>query len=94
MRLSTLLCVFLLTACGSGGAARGGDAPTCASVAAKQRTAENVDEAYEEIRQRTVTSPTEKNQQKLSEAATESAAANAALEAAKAEQAAGRCPPD
>ena len=53
-----------------------------------------MDEAYEEIRQRTVTSPTEKNQQKLSEAATESAAANAALEAAKAEQAAGRCPPD
>jgi len=70
MRLPTLLCVFLLTACGSGGAARGGDAPTCASVAAKQRAAENVDEAYEEIRQRTVTSPTEKNQQKLSEAAT------------------------
>jgi hypothetical protein len=87
------LCLLMLTACG-GGLARGEDAPACASVAAKQRAAEKVDKDYEELRQRTVGSPTEKNQQKLSEAATESAAANTALEAAKAEQAAGRCPQD
>ncbi len=94
MRLLPLLSVVLLAACGGGGLARGDGAPACASVAAKQRAVEKVDKDYEEVRQRTVGSPTEKNQQKLSEMATESAAANAALDAAKAEQAAGRCPKD
>lgn len=91
--LLILLSLLMLTACG-GGLARGEDAPACASVAAKQRAAEKVDKDYEELRQRTVGAPTEKNQQKLADAATESASANAALEAAKAEQAAGRCPQD
>jgi len=93
MRPMILLSVLMLTACG-GGLARDEDAPACASVAAKQRAAEKVDKDYEDLRQRTVDSPTEKNQQKLAEAATESAAANTALEAAQAEQAAGRCPQD
>jgi hypothetical protein len=92
MRPLILLSVLLLAACGGGGLARGDDAPACASVAAKQRAAEKVDKDYEELRQRTVESPTEKNQRKLAEVATESAAATAALVAAEAEQAAGRCP--
>jgi hypothetical protein len=94
MRPLILLSVLMLTACGGGSLARGGDAPACAGVAAKQRAVEKVDKDYEELRQRTVESPTEKNQQKLADMATESAAANAALEAAQAEQAAGRCPQD
>ena len=94
MRPLILLSVLMLTACSSGGLARSDDAPACASVAAKQRAAEKIDKDYEDIRQRIVDAPTEKNQQKLADMATESAAANAALDAAKAEQAAGRCPQD
>ena len=94
MRPSILFFAFLLTACGRDGLARDEGAPACASVAAKQRTAAKVDKAYEDIRQRTVASPTEKNQRKLAEAAEESAAANGTRKSAQAEQAAGRGPPD
>ncbi len=94
MRPLILLSVLTLTACGGGGLARGDDAPACASVAAKQRAVEKTDKDYEEIRERTVGSPTEKNQRKLAEVAAEAAVAATALEAAQAEQAAGRCPQD
>ncbi|WP_334178240.1 hypothetical protein [Pseudoxanthomonas sp.] len=92
MRPLILAPVLLLAACGGNGLVRGEGAPACASVAAKQRAAENVDKDYEDIRQRTVASPTEKNQRKLAAAAIESAAATASLDAAQAAQTAGRCP--
>ncbi len=92
MRLLLLLSVLTLTACGSGALVREGDAPTCASVASRQKAIDRIDKDYEELRQRIVDAPTEKNQQKLAEMATESASAKAALDAAQAEQAAGRCP--
>lgn len=91
MRPLILLSCLTLAACGGGGLSRGGDAPACASVASKQKAVDRIDKDYEELRQRIVDSPTEKNQQKLADMATESAAAKAALDAAKAEQAAGRC---
>jgi hypothetical protein len=94
MRPLLLLSVLMLTACGGGALTRGGDAPACASVASKQKAVDRIDKDYEELRQRIVDAPTEKNQQKLAEMATESAAAKAALDAAEAEQAAGRCPQD
>ena len=94
MRPHILLSFLMLSACGGGGLARGGDAPTCASVASKQKAVDRINKDYEELRQRIVDSPTEKNQQKLADMATESAAAKAALDTAKAEQAAGRCPGD
>src|SRR5690606_37694752 len=62
MRPLILLSVLTLTVCGGGGLARGDDAPACASVAAKQRAVEKTDKDYEDIRERTVGSPTEKNQ--------------------------------
>jgi len=82
-----------LTACGGDGLARGEPEPACAGVAHAQREAAKVDRHYEEQRQRAVASPTEKNQQKLAEAASDAAAANAARDAAEAEWATGRCPP-
>ncbi len=94
MRPLILLSCLMLSACGGGGLARGGDAPTCASVVSKQKAVDRIDKDYEELRQRIVDSPTEKNQQKLADMATESAAAKAALDTAKAAQAAGRCPGD
>lgn len=92
MRPLLLLSVLMLTACGGGGLTRGDGAPACASVASKQRAVDKIDKDYEELRQRIVDAPTEKNQQKLADIATESATAKAALDAAQAEQAAGRCP--
>ena len=74
MRPLILLSFLMLSACGGGGLARGGDAPTCASVASKQKAVDRIDKDYEELRQRIVDSPTEKNQQKLADMATESTA--------------------
>ena len=62
-------------------------------MAHAQRAASRIDKQYEELRQRTVASPTEKNQQKLAEAASETAVANSARDAAEAEWATGHCPP-
>ena len=88
-----MVSAVLLTACGGDGLVRGEPEPACASVAHAERSAAKIDKHYEELRQRAVASPSEKNQQKLAEAASESAAANAARDAAKAEWATGRCPP-
>lgn len=93
MRTLMVVSAVLLTACGGEGLARGEPEPACASVAHAQRVAARTDKQYEELRQRAVASPTEKNQQKLAEAASEAAAANAARDAAEAEWATGRCPP-
>ena len=93
MRALIVVSTVLLTACGGDGLARGESEPACTSVGHAQRAASRIDKQYEELRQRTVASPTEKNQQKLAEAASEAAAANAARDATEAEWAAGRCPP-
>ena len=79
-RALTVVSAVRLTVHGGDGPVRGEPEPPCAGVAQAQRA---------------TASPTEKNQQKLSEAGSgaAAAAADAARDAAEAEWSTGRCPP-